>query len=92
MSVLERGNAQRLVTRGMLEMGMLGVPEVRLEVRPRNQPALALYTIWEVNGSSWLPILQNLITRSLSNRVVKKHRSSKAVQKPIDTPFELNFS
>ncbi len=38
-----RGIAQQLISRGLAEMQALGIPEVRLEVRPWNAAAIAVY-------------------------------------------------
>lgn len=62
-----RGIAQGLVREGLRAMRDLGVPEVRLEVRPWNAPAIAVYrkTGWREAGRTrdlegeWLVMLAN---------------------------------
>lgn len=62
-----RGIAHRLVQTGLQAMREMGVPEVRLEVRPWNAPAVAVYrkTGWREAGRTrdlegeWLVMVAN---------------------------------
>lgn len=62
-----RGIAHELVRAGLLAMHEMGVPEVRLEVRPWNAPAVAVYrkTGWREAGRTrdlegeWLVMVAN---------------------------------